>query len=186
MSMVGHGGMGMSEQLALVRLEMSHQPLMLDLLEDFHSAGETQFRQDILEKLQTNFGSVMQQFEREESSDDLPEGKVPQSTLWLMHQGSKLLGRVNLRHRLTPYLEHHGGHSGCFIRPSAQGKGYGTQMLSLALEEARKLGLARVLMTCDVDNPASARVIKKNGGVLASQGISNVSGKLISRYWIPL
>ena len=178
--------MGMSEQLALVRLEMSHQPLMLDLLEDFQAAGEPQFRQDILEKLQTDFGLVVQQFKREEAGDGLPQGKVPQSTLWLMHEGSNLLGRVSLRHRLTPDLEHHGGHIGCFIRPSARGKGYGTQMLALALNEACNLGLSQVLMTCDVDNPASARVIEKNGGVLASQGISKVSGKLISRYWINL
>jgi hypothetical protein len=43
----------MAEQLVLVRLEISHQPLLLDLLEDFHAAGETLFRQDMLEKLQT-------------------------------------------------------------------------------------------------------------------------------------
>jgi predicted acetyltransferase len=178
--------MGMAEQLALVRLESWHQPLLLDLLEDFHAAGESQFPPDVSEKLQTDFGSVVQRFKHEEAGDDLPEGKVPQSTLWLMHQGSKLLGRVNLRHRLTPDLEHHGGHIGCFIRPSVRGKGYGTQMLALALDEARKLSLTQVLMTCNTDNQASARVIEKNGGILASQGISNVSGKLISRYWITL
>lgn len=176
----------MAEQLALVRLEIPHQRLLLDLMEDFHSAGESRFPTDILEKLQTDFGTIVQQFKGEEAGDDLPEGKVPQSTLWLMLQGSKLLGRVNLRHRLTSDLEHHGGHIGCFIRPSARGSGYGTQLLALALNEARNLGLSKVLMTCDVDNPASARVIEKNGGVLASQGISNVSGKLISRYCIPL
>ena len=55
-----------------------------------------------------------------------------------------------------------------------------------ALNEARKLGLTQVLLTCDVNNSASARVIEKNGGVLASYGISNVSGKLISRYWVTL
>jgi predicted acetyltransferase len=43
-----------------------------------------------------------------------------------------------------------------------------------------------VLMACDVDNLASARGIEKNGGVLDSQGISDVSGKLIARYWINL
>ena len=59
-------------------------------------------------------------------------------------------------------------------------------MLALALNEARQLGLPKVLMTCDVDNPASAGGIEKNGGVLDSQGISDVSGKLIARYWIPL
>jgi predicted acetyltransferase len=117
------GGISMAEQLALVRLEIPHQRLLLDFVEDFHSAGESRFPTDILEKLQTDFGTIVQQFKCEEAGNDLPEGKVPQGTLWLIHQGSKLLGRVNLRHRLTPDLEHHGGHIGCFIRPSARGKG---------------------------------------------------------------
>jgi predicted acetyltransferase len=83
-------------------------------------------------------------------------------------------------------LEHYGGHIGYFIRPSERDKGYGTRMLILALDEARKLGLSQVMMTCNINNLASARGIEKNGGVLASQGISRVSGKLISRYWITL
>ena len=99
---------------------------------------------------------------------------------------SRLTCLINLRHCLIPSLEHYGGHIGYFIRPSERDKGYGTRMLILALDEARKLGLSQVMMTCNINNLASARGIEKNGGVLASQGISRVSGKLISRYWITL
>lgn len=59
-------------------------------------------------------------------------------------------------------------------------------MLALALDEARRLGLSKILMTCDADNLASARGIEKNGGILVSQGSSDLSGKLIARYWIAL
>ncbi|MGG6240969.1 GNAT family N-acetyltransferase [Nodosilinea sp. AN01ver1] len=128
----------------------------------------------------------MQQFCSAEAEQNLPAGQVPQSTLWLLHNQTELLGRVNLRHRLTPALEHHGGHIGYCIRPSRRGQGYGTKMLALALDEARRLGLSKILMTCDVDNLASARGIEKNGGMLFSQGVSDVSGQLIARYWIAL
>jgi predicted acetyltransferase len=37
-------------------------------------------------------------------------------------------------------------------------------MLGMALDEARWLGLKRVLITCGRRNVASARVIYKNGG----------------------
>ena len=59
-------------------------------------------------------------------------------------------------------------------------------MVKLVLERARKLGLKQVLITCDKDNAASARVIQKNGGKLESETMSKRRGKLKQRYWIEL
>jgi predicted acetyltransferase len=59
-------------------------------------------------------------------------------------------------------------------------------ILRLTLEEARRLDLGRVLLTCDSDNVASAKIIEKNGGGLQDQSASKRTGKLISRYWIDL
>ena len=46
------------------------------------------------------------------------------------------------------------------------------------LPVAAELGIARVLVTCDVDNVASRRVIERNGGVYEDTR----QGKL--RFWI--
>lgn len=54
------------------------------------------------------------------------------------------------------------------------------------LEKARDHELARVLVTCDSDNIASARIIEKNGGKLHGQSVSVKSGKPVSQYWIEL
>ena len=116
---------------------------------------------------------------------NLPEGYVPESSYWLVSDEGEILGQVNIRHRLTPALEDFGGHVGYHVRPSQRGKGHGTTMLALALDEARRLRLTRVLITCDPDNVASARVIEKNGGVLASRSVAH-NGRLTSRYWIEL
>jgi predicted acetyltransferase len=116
---------------------------------------------------------------------NLPGGYVPESSYWLVSDEAEILGQINIRHRLTPALEDFGGHVGYHVRPSQRGKGYGTKMLALALDEARRLGLTRVLITCDPDNIASVRVIEKNGGVLASQSVAHI-GRLTSRYWIDL
>ena len=105
---------------------------------------------------------------------------------WLVRGGTAIVGTSQLRHTLTPDLEHEGGHIGYNIRPSQRRKGYGTRLLGLLLGKARGLGLQRVLLTCDTDNVASARIIEKNGGRLDSDGISGKSGKPISRYWIEL
>jgi predicted acetyltransferase len=96
------------------------------------------------------------------------------------------VGASRLRHALTPALEDIGGHIGYDIRPTERRKGYGTRLLALMLHKAKALGLARVFLTCDTENVASAKIIEKNGGVLASQSVSPRAGVLVSRYWIEL
>jgi predicted acetyltransferase len=116
---------------------------------------------------------------------DLPEGWVPASTYWLVCDGIPI-GTCNLRHELNEFLENYGGHIGYSVRPSQQNKGYGTQILRLALEKARGLGIERVLVTCDDDNIASARVIEKNGGKLADIVKTEYAEFPVRRYWIEL
>jgi len=116
---------------------------------------------------------------------NLPDGWVPCSTFWLVSDEEVLLGEVRIRHRLTPALEDYGGHIGYMVRPDWRGKGHATRMLALALEKARVLKLRRVLVTCDRGNAASARVVLKNGGNLASESDAK-AGRVTSRYWIEL
>lgn len=77
-----------------------------------------------------------------------------------------------------------GGHIGDGVRPSERRKGIATKMISLALDEYRKLGLQKVLMVCDKDNVGSAKSIRNNGGVLENEII--VDGVVEQRYWIEL
>jgi predicted acetyltransferase len=84
--------------------------------------------------------------------------------LWLL-DGSQYIGEVSVRPELaTEYLFTYGGHIGYSIRPSRRGHGYGTRILAATLPVARRLGLGRVLVTCDADNEASRRIIERNGG----------------------
>lgn len=59
-----------------------------------------------------------------------------------------------------------GGHIGYDIRPSQRKKGYGKAILRLVLPLAKELGINKVLITCDVTNIASKKIIKANGGDL--------------------
>ncbi len=47
-----------------------------------------------------------------------------------------------------------------------------------------KLGINRVLITCDKDNAASSGVAKNNGGVLENEIYSEHYGCIIQRWWI--
>ena len=58
-------------------------------------------------------------------------------------------------------------------------------MLALGLEEAKKMGLERVLITCLDTNLASAATIEACGGILENK-MPDGEGALNRRYWISL
>lgn len=114
------------------------------------------------------------------------DGLVPDSTFFLLDENRNiLLGAINIRHYLNEYLLQYGGHIGDGIRPSERGKGYGTEMIRLALLECEKLGIEKVLMVCDKSNIASSKTIIKNGGILENEVFAE-NGEINQRYWIDL
>lgn len=129
-----------------------------------------------------DFGYYLEHLEVGENN---PKGLVSDTTLFCWDEDRKIfVGAVNIRHHLNDKLTQTGGHIGDGIRPSERRKGYATAMIGLALEECRKLGITRVLMTCDRDNIGSAKSILRNGGVLENE--IEEEGTIIQRYWIQL
>lgn len=116
----------------------------------------------------------------DQAAEDSPrrERFVPATTLWWI-QDETYLGRIAIRHRLTPGLREVGGHIGYDIRPSARGRGHATAMLRAALPVAADLGIEKALLTCDALNVASRKVIERNGGVQDDQ-----RGEKL-RFWAP-
>lgn len=109
-------------------------------------------------------------------------GFVP-ATTYFAFDGNKMVGTIQIRHRLNDYLLKYGGHIGYGVAPSERRKGYGTEMLRLALTKCKSLGIEKALVTCNKDNVASARTILKNGGVLENE-VAIDKGGLRQRYWI--
>jgi predicted acetyltransferase len=89
---------------------------------------------------------------------------VPSTVYWYV-SGEHYLGTLVVRHELTPDLAEAGGHVGYHIVAPWRRAGHATRMLAAGLAECRRLGLERVLVTCDVENVASRKVILANGGV---------------------
>jgi predicted acetyltransferase len=152
----------------------------LKMAQEFIDDGDATYKNEL-----ENFDAYMNNVEKYALGINLPPGHVPSDTFWLV-QNRRIYGRSSLRHYLNANLEDVGGHIGYNIRPAERRKGYGTLILKLTLEKAKNLGLKKVLLTCNTDNIGSAKIIEKNGGKLSSQEISNITGTLISRYWIDI
>lgn len=118
-----------------------------------------------------------------QKEDNLPERWVPSSTYWLISEDKKVIGAVNIRHRLNENLMNRGGHIGYGIRTSERRKGYATKLLALSLEKAKELGIKKALVTCDESNIASAKTIVNNGGVRDTDFIEE-NGNVVLRFWI--
>ena len=125
------------------------------------------------------------------TSVTLPDGSqgpaVPYTVLWYV-EGEEFLGSLHIRHHLNANLEKVGGHVGYAVRPSARGQGHASAILAAGLDYIRaNLDLPRVLLTVNAQNPASIRVIEKNGGVhTASIPHIWIPGDTALHYWIAL
>lgn len=102
---------------------------------------------------------------------------MPCTTLWYV-DGTAYLGRVAIRHRLTPALLAVSGHIGYDVRPSARRRGHATAMLRQALPVAAELGIDSALVTCDWDNVGSRTIIERCGGRFEDRREHKL------RYWI--
>lgn len=172
--------------LILIKLTKAYEKQLCEMIDEWKLDQELHhtnrspwaiFRNDC-----HNFDDYLGHLESKEAT----EGHVPDSVFFLLDESrDRLLGAVNIRHYLNDSLLREGGHIGDGIRPSERGKGYGTQIVRLALMECKKLGIDHVLMTCDKDNIPSARTIIKNGGVLENEFV-NSDGNVEQRYWISI
>ncbi|MEV6679078.1 GNAT family N-acetyltransferase [Streptomyces erythrochromogenes] len=101
---------------------------------------------------------------------------------WIV-EGDRVEGGIALRYGLSDQVTEF-GHIGYGIRPSSRGRGLATWALGRMLDEARVLGLDRVLLVCEVDNLGSVGTIERNGGVLES--VRDTGHGPARRYWIEL
>ena len=172
------------ENIKLIYPTMEYEEQILDYIKEFKENGEVIHGGAKMEH-NASIADWISSVENNRSEETVENNLMPASNFILVKEDeNKMLGVVDIRHRLNDFLLKRGGHIGYSIKKSERKKGYGFEILRLALLECKKLGIERVLVTCDKDNIASAKIIQKNGGILENE--IDIHGKPLQRYWIEL
>jgi predicted acetyltransferase/protein tyrosine/serine phosphatase len=121
-----------------------------------------------------------------ENQETCPKGRVSSNMFIAVRvSDNKIIGVIDLRHHLgNPVLREWGGHFGYIVRPSERKKGYAKEMVHQNLINCKKLGLHKVMITCNRNNIASERTILANGGVFEKEVL--VDGECIKRFWVTI
>ena len=109
---------------------------------------------------------------------------VPSTTYFAIGKDDdRLVGVIDLRHHINHLvLGTWGGHCGYSVRPSERRNGYAKEMLRLNIQNAREMGIEKLLVTCEETNIASEKTILANGGVF--EKTIEADGSIMKRYWI--
>ena len=152
----------MSTFLVTPDLSLEHE--FLALYEEYSQAGEQEWCAAVNEA-QINFPSYIGRLHDEAIGKGISSDWAPTSHFWFMANG-RLIGTLRIRHYLTPAVEERAGHIGYDISPFHRGLGYGHQILALAIDKIRELGIREALAICDQNNAPSKRILEKAGGVI--------------------
>ncbi|MBQ1496377.1 MAG: GNAT family N-acetyltransferase [Bacilli bacterium] len=104
--------------------------------------------------------------------------------LLIRENDNKIVGTINVRWNLNEEMLKFGGHIGYGIRPTERRKGYNKINLYLGMIEAKKLGLEKAMLGCDVENIASNKSIEALGGELERTEVDPYDSILTNVYWL--
>ena len=172
------------DKLIIRKPTLKDKEAVLELVEEFRKYESVINGHGSIDKFAT-YEEWLEKLAIYENKETLPENRVLSTQyITVRESDNKVVGLVNARWYLNSFLMFHGGHIGDSIRPLERNKGYATEQIRLVLDEFKKRGEKRVLITCKKSNLASARTIEKNGGVLENE--VEYDGDTYKRYWVYL
>lgn len=172
------------DNIKLLYPNISYKEELLEYIDEFKAAGEIIHGGASIDH-KDSIEEWLVSVENNRSEETVENNLMPASNYLLIREDDdRLIGFLDIRHKLNDFLLKRGGHIGYSIRESERKKGYGSSILKLGLIECEKLGIDRVLVTCDKENIASAKIIQKNGGVLENE--VEIQGRPLQRYWIDI
>ena len=172
-------------RLELVYPSKNLKEQIIDFRNEFYQNNEMHIpggaKLDIIENIY-EWIKYVQDLEKGMTSDGFVS-----STVLLGVVNEKIVGIIDLRHRLNDWLKKNGGGNiGYAVRPSERRKGYASEMVKQALEFYKKNNIEFVEISCDYDNIASKNTILKNNGIFDRELTDSELGEKVQVYKINL
>lgn len=173
-----------TEALALVTPGPEHQEAALEYRQEHIGCGEHELHGSSLLDQIESYSDWLEHLDQTSSASTVNPDWVPASTFFAVRKSdNRIVGTIDIRHRLNEFLQLYGGHIGYGVRPSERRKGYAAEILRLGVAFSKTIGLDKVLLACYAENIASAKVIQGAGGVL-DQEMLYPDGRWAQLYWI--
>ena len=153
--------------LTIKKLSPNDGKDIYDMLQNIN-AEENEFKNTAYGLTYNEFKNWLKQQDDCSKGLNLPEGYVPQYIYWLMEEDVPI-GIGKIRFELNNHSRLIGGNIGYAIALPFRGKGYATTFLKMLLDKADEIGVIEKLLTVEKYNPASKKVIEKNGGILIKE-----------------
>lgn len=134
---------------------------------------------DMYKKALINFDEYVNQLNRRSKGMNLPLGLVTLSTFWMI-DNDEIVGVTRIRQQGVEVT----GNISYDISPIYRNKGYGTEILKLALEKAKEIGITDVILICTLNNIASKKIIEKNNGKFLEVVFDVEDNKELSKFRI--
>lgn len=170
--------------MILHELNGEHSRVFLAMIEDYRNHDPETFERlyaRVKPWTAFEFSAFVKECERDRMDWRPKAGKISRTRYVLLDEtGQTLLGNGVLRFPLNEEIEAGGGNLIFDVPPGQRGHNYGAVTLNRMLFESVRAGMARVLVTCGVNNTQARRAIEINRGELDAE----ISG--IARYWIRL
>ncbi|MBE6068556.1 MAG: GNAT family N-acetyltransferase [Clostridium lundense] len=168
------------EDLFLVKPKEKYQESFEKYALAYRNIGDEHYFRKYKKALE-NFQGYLNTLHDYSNGKDLAQGEVATSTFWLIDK-NEVVGVVRIRHQEVDCA----GHVGYDISPNYRNRGYGLEILKLALEKAKEIGIKEVILTCNVDNIASKKIIEKNNGKLLGTIFDEEENEYLYKFSITL
>ena len=169
----------------LVKPSTEYQDSFIEAIKEFQEEGRYQFLKR--DEIKSNFEEFVSDLNENRRHLHLPYEDwvepVPETILWMVKE-KEFIGSFNIRHRLNWHLEKWGGHINFLIRPSMRGKGFGKKILRKGMPCACFLGVDKVLITVDPNNPAAIKTVESSGAVFDDETQATEKFPARRRYWL--
>ena len=126
------------DELELVFPTPEYKTQVEEYLQEFFDNGEYEIAGDGgLDRIK-NFEEWLLKVQKDLSEESIEDNRIP-ATLYLTVRKSdnRVVGNLQIRHKLNEELLQYEGHIGDSVRPSERRKGYATEQIRLALKNAK-------------------------------------------------